>query len=880
MTLVPGSRLGAYEIVGPLGAGGMGVVYVARDTRLGRDVAIKVLPADVAPDPDRLARFEREARAVSQLNHPNIVTLYEVGSTADGPFLVLERIEGESLRDALASGPMPIKRLLMLATQIADGLAKAHAAGVVHRDLKPDNVMVTSDGFAKVLDFGLAKLVLSELDAGALDAATTIEQHTASGVVLGTLGYLSPEQAAGRPADYRSDQFALGALLYEMATRERPFRRPTVLESLMATIRDEPEPVRERRPDVPLPLAWLIGRCLAKDPIDRYASTTDLARDLAAIRDHLSDLSRRSADTREGEETGGAVAGVGRSLAPDWARRVPAWVRWAAGVSAMAVVAAGAWEFGRRGSVRPEPLYRPLTFERGTITGARFAPDRQRVYFSMALGNQPSRVFVTHVERPDARAIDMPPGFLLAVSTRDELAVLLTGERLNYRSPGTLARVPASGGTPRPLVEGALYGDWGKDGDEMAVGRAEGTCEFPVGALLAATCTMPRVSPAGDLIAVRNGDLLEVYRRGGARVLSVPIASGFGHAWSPDGREVWYTASETGSPHDRALQAVDLSGNRRLIARVPGAMTVYDVGPDGQSALVATGAGWQAANAVNIRTGAERQLELYGRVAVAGLTADGSTTLLSESRGVGTGAYLVSTDGRTRVPIDGGIGRALSPDGRWALVESREPRGTLTLVPTGAGDRRPVTLPTGWQPTEGEEAAWSADGRLFLWCRPASERNSASRLFVRAADDSWVPLTSPGPAGTFAVSPDGSAAALLDETGTLALIRLPPEGSGEAIVPTTAPPVPYKRFAGEARRPVHWSADGRELVLWGPERHPARLYRLEIATGRVSFWRTVAPADPTGVMLVSQFKFARNDLSFVYMFSRGLNDLFLVRGLR
>ena len=270
----------------------MGEVYRAKDTRLGREVAIKVLPADVAQDADRLARFEREGKAVSALNHPNIVTLYEVATSDAGPYLVLERIDGQSLRQVLRAGPLPLRRLLQLSAQIADGLAKAHGAGIVHRDLKPENVMVTDDGFAKIVDFGLAKLVFPELDAGPITDATTFAKHTESGLVLGTLGYLSPEQAAGKPADYRADQFAFGALMYEMATGERPFRRETFLESLAATIRDEPAPLQSKRADAPPQLAWMVERCLAKDPNDRYGSTKDLARDLGDLRDHLSEITR------------------------------------------------------------------------------------------------------------------------------------------------------------------------------------------------------------------------------------------------------------------------------------------------------------------------------------------------------------------------------------------------------------------------------------------------------------------------------------------------------------------------------------------------------------------------------------------------------------
>jgi Tol biopolymer transport system component len=292
VTLVAGTRLGPYEIVAPLGAGGMGEVWRAKDTRLGREVAIKVLPAEFAADADRLRRFEQEARAASALNHPNIVTLYEVGTSEAGPYLVLEKIEGRSLHEILRDGPLPLRRLLTLASQIAEGLAKAHGAGIVHRDLKPANVMVTDDGFAKILDFGLARLSWPELEGSPLAQATTLAEPTASGMILGTPGYLSPEQAAGRPADFRADQFALGALVYEMATGERPFRGETTGESLAAVLRDEPESLRSKNAALPAQLGWIVDRCLAKDPNQRYASTRDLARDLADLRDHLSEIGR------------------------------------------------------------------------------------------------------------------------------------------------------------------------------------------------------------------------------------------------------------------------------------------------------------------------------------------------------------------------------------------------------------------------------------------------------------------------------------------------------------------------------------------------------------------------------------------------------------
>ncbi len=286
MTLSPGARLGPYEVLAPLGVGGMGEVYRARDSRLGREVALKVLPADVAADPERLDRFEQEARSASSLNHPSIVTIYEIGHADSVSYIAMELVEGTTLSELVAAGPIPARRALDIASRIADGLARAHAAGIVHRDLKPENLMVSRDGFVKILDFGLAKLVtLPKEDVSR--APTLGNPRTAAGVILGTVGYMSPEQASGRPLDFRSDQFAFGTVLYEIVTGRRAFRKETPAETLAAIIREEPEAIGLVNARVPAPLVWIVERCLAKDPEDRYASTSDLSRDLAAVRERL-----------------------------------------------------------------------------------------------------------------------------------------------------------------------------------------------------------------------------------------------------------------------------------------------------------------------------------------------------------------------------------------------------------------------------------------------------------------------------------------------------------------------------------------------------------------------------------------------------------------
>jgi serine/threonine-protein kinase len=295
MPAVVGARFGRYELLSRIGAGGMGEVYRARDLDLQRDIAIKFLPAQYATDAERLARFAQEARAASALNHPNIVTIHEIGQAFGQPYIVMELVDGLTLHDMLGRGRIEPKRAIGLAAQVAEGLAKAHAAGIVHRDLKPENVMVTRDGFAKILDFGLAKLrVERDVEAapkeGTEDDDTRVGPATALGVILGTVGYMSPEQAAGLPAVPQSDQFSLGAIVYEMATGQRAFARPTSVQTLSAILESEPTPIQELSPTFPATARWTVERCLAKRPENRYASTADLAHDLRDVRDHFSEV--------------------------------------------------------------------------------------------------------------------------------------------------------------------------------------------------------------------------------------------------------------------------------------------------------------------------------------------------------------------------------------------------------------------------------------------------------------------------------------------------------------------------------------------------------------------------------------------------------------
>ncbi|HKD16350.1 MAG TPA: protein kinase, partial [Thermoanaerobaculia bacterium] len=582
MTLSSGTRLGPYEVLAPLGAGGMGEVYRARDSRLGRDVAIKVLSAEFAADVDRRKRFEQEARSASALNHQNIVTIHDIGSDGATVYIAMEMVDGRTLREVLHAGPLPTRRLLDLAYQMADGLAKAHAAGIVHRDLKPENVMVTKDGAVKILDFGLAKL-LKEQPEESSNLPTA--QATQAGTVLGTVGYMSPEQASGKPLDYRSDQFALGSIFYEMATGKRAFQRGTSAETLTAIIREEPEAIPQLNTAVPAPFRWIVERCLQKDPEERYASTRDLARDVRGVREHLSEAV--SGATAE-------VSGATRPLPPK--KRSPLG---ALAVAAAILAALGAGMLLQRGLVKQlPPSYQQITFSSGTIRAARFAPDGQTIVYSAAWAGEPLKLFLKHPSSPDSLPLELPSANLLSISPSGEMAIALDC-RSNHPGvcAGTLARAALTGGSPRDVAEGVQEADWAPDGSSLMIVRDVGgksRLEFPMGKVLYETSghiSYARLSPKADRIAFLDhpfplddaGTVAVIDLAGKKTTLTSKWASEGGLAWSSTGDEVWFTATEAGA--NRSLYAVTPAGKLRVVTRVPGGLKLHDVARSGRVLL-------------------------------------------------------------------------------------------------------------------------------------------------------------------------------------------------------------------------------------------------------------------------------------------------------
>ncbi len=444
MRFETGSRLGPYEIVAPLGAGGMGEVYRAKDPRLGRELALKILPVALAKDEERLARFEREARAASGLNHPNIVTIYDIGQADTISYISMELVQGRTLRELVSDGPLAPKRLLPIAVQIADGLAKAHDAGIVHRDLKPENVMVTRDGVVKILDFGLAKLGRHAID-GVSKVATAVPD-TQPGMVMGTVGYMSPEQASGRAVDFRSDQFSFGSILYELTTGTRAFARTTAAETQAAIIRDEPLPVQSAVPNAPIALRWMIERCLTKDPDERYASTRDLARDLTNLRNHASEISASQPTPVAARRRRTMSVIVGALLLAASALALMAWFR-----------------------QQPEPALRPVRFTvpipRGgsyapseISRGASISPDGTRLVIE-AYMNGRRHLFL--------RRLDSEETVQLEGSTDATSHFWSPDSRfIAFYANGRLKKIPADGGVPVEICAAGFetVGTWNREG--------------------------------------------------------------------------------------------------------------------------------------------------------------------------------------------------------------------------------------------------------------------------------------------------------------------------------------------------------------------------------------------------------------------------------
>ena len=855
MTLVVGTKLGPYEILAPIGAGGMGEVYRAKDPRLKRDVAIKVLPSSFSQDAERLRRFEQEAQAAGALNHPNITAVYELGAHEGSPYIVTELLEGETLRGRLSGGALPVRKATDYAIQTAKGLAAAHEKGIVHRDLKPENLFVTSDGRVKILDFGLAKLTQAEGATGPQTNLPTLDGGgTEPGVVLGTLGYMAPEQVKGKAADGRSDIFAFGAILYEMLSGSRAFYRDTAAETMSAILREDPPDLSATNKNVQPGLERVVRHCLEKSPEERFHSAHDLAFDLEA----LSGKSGASATT----------------VSPSASR-----VRWLPiAAAALAVAGMVATFFLGRGTVKLAPAtFKQLTFRRGTIWSARFGPDGKTILSSAAWDGRPAEVFMSTGDAPESRPFGAPGADVAAVSASGDVALLLNARSDGaFARVGTLARVSAAGGVPRELFESVQWADFSRDGKELAIVRTvdgKSRLEFPPGKVLFETMGFvgdPRFSPKGDRIAfvehpVPNDDggtVAIVDLAGKKKTVSGSYATIAGLAWSPDGSEVWYTAAEVGA--NRALHAVSASGGQaRTLARIAGSLTLRDAAPDGRTLVthdsVNLGIMGRAAGAPE-----EIDLSWFDWTLLNDLSDDGRRVLFTETGeggGAGYSTFVRGLDGSPAVRIGEGVGFELSPDGKSVLALVGSPaKREIVIYPTGPGEIRKI--PSGG--VNPRAAGWVADGRSIFVGGRENDRPPRDFVFDLASGKHR------------AVSPEGYRGVASSSDGKRFITRGPDSvyyfGSTEGGEPVRIPGLEPGDVVAE------WSDDGRIYVQKPtPGQAVLRLVTLDPVTGRQQPWRDLSPQDTTGVHAVRNFVLSR-DGAYAYGYYRTLSTLFLVGG--
>jgi len=710
-----------FRVVRKLGAGGMGEVFLAEDTRLGRKVALKLLPQGLLADPEIRRRFSQEARAVSALNHPQIVTIYDVGAAGDRDFLAMEYVEGETLRDLLAAGPIEVRRAFDLVAQAAAGLSAAHESGIVHRDVKPENLMINRKGQLKVMDFGLAKLVERQaaplLASGLATVAETPHpgQGTAAGVILGTVSYMSPEQAQGQPLDHRTDVFSLGLVLYEALTGSRPFSGKSAVDTLHAIINEEPMPASQRNPRVPFEAAEILEKALAKDPSERYQSAADFALDL-----------RRA---KRAAESGIARPGARAAALPASRPRLLPWV---AGGLALAALVAGAWYLGRAGA-RPEGsdlagvALMPLTTDPGYEGEPTFSPDGETIaYVSDRTGN--FEIFLKQVSGgPDVNitnnpADDVQPAFspdgkqIAFVSTRE------SAKELNYEifyvppTGGDVWVMPALGGSPRRIADAGNFPSWSPDGSSLVfTGGGEDTKKIyrvsaaggevreiplrpPEGTPRPRFLLHPTVSPDGKWILVQadRDRVVTAPSAGGPIQL---LCRGRRPIWAPDGRSVIYSSAETGK--NLALWRIPFDGAR---------------GRDGaQAEPITVGRGVDTQATIS-RNGGEIAFTAYEQ------TFNLETIPIDAESGRVTGGVKALTAGRN--DIDRSM---FSPDGRSVVYSNG---GRIWRLDPGQA-AYPLTSDPAFQDNQ---PRWSPDGRSIAFDRTPAGDPTGNSIWVMAAD--------------------------------------------------------------------------------------------------------------------------------------------------
>ena len=857
MPIPAGTKLGPYEIQSQIGAGGMGEVYRARDLRLGREVAIKILPESFAQDAERLRRFEQESQAVAALNHPNILAIYDVGTRDGSPYLVSELLEGENLRTILEKGPIPQRKAIEYAVQIANGLAAAHDKGIVHRDLKPDNLYVCRDGRVKILDFGLAKMAAKETPG--VDGAT-MTQHTAAGVVMGTASYMAPEQVRGGQVDARTDMFSFGVVLYEMLSGKRVFQRDSAPETMTAILKEDvPEFTDTKLPVAPA-LERIVRRCLEKSPEQRFQSAKDLAFALEAV----SQIS--------GPKTGAQAPII--APPPETKNRA---IPLAAGALVLAAAMLGlGWWLGHGKPVTP-PAYKQITFRAGFMGNARFTPDGSVIYNATWEGTD-AQLYIAAVDSLGERELPFKNVEILAVSSKGELAVRLdSSNRGGYAISGTLARVNYNGGTPRPILDDVQDADWSADGEKLAVvrlvpGTGHWRLEYPIGTVLIDSINWishPKISADGKSIAFLDhennigddrGSVAIIGMDGKEKKLSSGWNSAEGLVWSPSGSEIWFSASDLGSENN--LYAVSLDGKRRSLANIPGGLWVQDI-RDGKLLAIAHRL---RQNVRGMAPGAKSEVELgwLGWSYTRDISRDGKQILFEEEAEGGGPNYTVflrGTDGSPPTRLGEGLARAISNDGKWVVTQDLT--GTaLKVVPTGAGEGRILTHDS----VSYTRVRYMPDGKHLIG--NGAEPGKGDRTYlIDAQTGETKPLTPEGYSG-IAFSHDGSKVAMRGPDGRWGVWTM--ADSKFTPIPTLDPKYNVRG----------WSRDDRELYVISSraEDRQSRIFWVDPKTGKMEFWREFG-GNMTGIQSVSAPFIAEAADAYVYSYVQTLSEGYVVSHL-
>ncbi|MGD0364272.1 MAG: serine/threonine-protein kinase [Bryobacteraceae bacterium] len=856
-----GKVLGNYEILDKLGEGGMGEVWRARDRRLQRLVALKILPREVSGDPSRRARFEQEARALGALNHPNIVSIYDVGEDDGRAYLVSELVEGEPLRALLDRGALPLRKAVEIAGQMADGMAAAHALGIVHRDLKPENAMVTRAAQVKLLDFGLAKQSGPALGENTATIALALSEP---GVVMGTVGYMSPEQVRGEPADARSDIFSFGCVLYEMLTGKRAFQAPTGVETMHAILKAEPVDFEGEQARLPLAMTTIVRRCLEKRAEQRFQSAADLAFALRSV-------------------CGANATTIQPMVAPGRAARKP-WI-WAGGavLGGLALFALG-FLIRDRALQHDSPSFQRITFRRGFVLAARFVPHSRDVIYQANWEGGPSHIYLAVPGSPESRDLEMPAGsHLMGISEQQEMALI--APPFGDYSTGKLLGASFSGGQTRPLLDGVLAADYAPDGSSMAVlRRVHGInrLEFPIGNVLVDKIGWPlwmiRVSPDGEHVAYvtrTNGTAIGmavVDRKGSKTDLgAVSGQNTTGETaslcWNPKGTEIWFRSFDPSEPG--TVYALDLKGKRRVALRLPSQVKLYDIARNGDL-LLSTGSEQLGILGKAPEDTAEHDLSCLDSGRVAGISDDGrviAANIAGESGGQKGSVYLRRTDGSAAVRLGDGHAYRLSPDGNWTSGYTLNADGSrrFVLSPTGPGEETEQKVP-------GLAAAvvygWLAGESRFLVFGRLPGKNW--QCFVWDAGRGAVqPLCPEGVADAFAyyVSPDRGQ------------VLIPTLQGGWRVYPVDGAAAQEVKGVARGEAVIGWRQDSRSVYVVpdGEATDSIPVSIVEIATGKRAAWKTIHPAQP--VLEIHDLHVTPDGQAYAYNYVSAQSDLYVARGL-